>query len=313
MKLLWWIALTLSGALLCLAAPTCRAAENAPAAAKADEAKAPAASALDEVMKNPNHKVGFVRKTARHADGTDRPYYVWVPLTYTADKKWPVILFLHGAGECGTDGDKVLIQGLPKEIKKRDGKFDFIVVMPQCVSLREAPKDPAKGETSAPRHKGGWRDAEEQLAIDAFKATLKEYSCDADRAYLTGLSMGGYGTFMFALKYPNMFAATVPICGGGVVNRAGDIAHIPTWVWHGSDDKTVAPDNSRKMVAALVKEKAAEVRYTEVPGVGHNSWDNAYANDEVFKWLREHKVSSLGKARPVKPVIDAPAWADAPK
>ena len=313
MKLLSWIALALAGAMLCLAAPTCRAADTAPAAAKADEAKAPAASALDEIMKDPNHKAGFVRKTIRHADGTDRPYYVWIPLTYTADKKWPVILFLHGAGECGTDGDKVLIQGLPKEIKKRGGKFDFIVVMPQCISLHPVPKDPAKGPTSEAGHKGGWRDAEEQLAIDAFKATLKEYSCDPDRLYLTGLSMGGYGTFMFALKYPNMFAATVPICGGGAVNRAGDIAHIPTWVWHGSDDKTVAPDNSRKMVAALVKEKAAEVRYTEVPGVGHNSWDNAYADDEVFKWLLQHKVSSLGKAKPAKPVIDAQNWADAPK
>jgi predicted peptidase len=313
MRLSSWFALALAGALLCLAALTCRAAENAPVAAKADEAKAPATPSLEDVMKDPNHKVGFVRKTVRHADGTDRPYYVWIPLTYSADKKWPVILFLHGAGECGTDGDKVLIQGLPKEIKKRGGKFDFIVVMPQCISLHPVPKDPAKGPTSEAGHKGGWRDAEEQLAIDAFKATLKEYSCDPDRLYLTGLSMGGYGTFMFALKYPNMFAATVPICGGGVVNRAGNIAHIPTWVWHGSDDKTVAPDNSRKMVAALVKEKAAEVRYTEVPGVGHNSWDNAYADDEVFKWLLEHKVSSLGKARPVKPVIDAPNWADAPK
>jgi predicted peptidase len=308
-----WIVLTVFALPFALAGAS-EAAETpaAPpqAAAKTDEAKA--APSLEEVMKDPNRKVGFVRKTARHADGTDRPYYVWVPLTYTAGTKWPVILFLHGAGECGTDGDKVLIQGLPKEIGKRGGKFDFIVVLPQCVSLHPAPKE-AGAAADKPRHKGGWRDAEEQLAIDALKATLKEYSCDTERVYLTGLSMGGYGTFAFALTYPSMFAATVPICGGGNVGRAGDIAHIPTWVWHGDADKTVPVENSRKMVAALVKDKAVEVRYTEVPGVGHNSWDNAYADDEVYKWLLRHKVSDLGKAKAVKPVISAPSWADAPK
>ena len=307
-----WLILSIGSlvlALVCTAAPPAQAAD--PPAAKAADTKAPAASALDEIMKDPNHKVGFVRKTARHADGGDRPYYVWVPLDYTADKKWPTILFLHGAGESGTDGDKVLIQGLPKEIKKRDGKFEFIVVMPQCISMREAPKD--EKAPDKPRPRGGWRDAEEQLAMDAFKATLKDYSCDPDRLYLTGLSMGGFGTFAFMVKYPNMFAATAPICGGGEPARAGDIAHIPTWVWHGDSDKTVPPDRSRSMVAALLKNKAVEVRYTEVVGVGHNSWDNTYADDAVYKWLLEHKVSDLGKAKPVKPVIDAPSWADAPK
>ena len=319
MRLRLWLVLSSASIVLALASMTVAAAETAapPAkaadqpAAKSEAAKSPAASPLDEIMKDPNRKVGFIRKTARHADGTDRPYYVWVPLTYTADKKWPVILFLHGAGESGTDGDKVLIQGLPKEITKRGGKFDFIVVMPQCISLGAAPKD--EKAPDKPRHKGGWRDAEEQLALDAFKAALREYSCDPDRAYLTGLSMGGYGTFMFMLNYPNMFAATAPICGGGVAARAGDIAHIPTWVWHGDSDKTVPPDNSRRMVAALVKAEAAEVRYTEVAGVGHNSWDNAYTGDQVFTWFLAHKVSDLGKAKPVNPVIDAPSWADAPK
>jgi predicted peptidase len=284
-------------------------------AAKAGEAQPPVKlTPLDEAMKDPNHKVGYVKKTLKMADGTERIYQVFVPLDYTADKKWPVILFLHGAGECGTDGQKVLIQGLPKEITKREGKFEFIVVAPQCERITfPRPAEGQKAEPGKPRFRGGWNDTQEQMAMDSLKATLGEYTCDKDRVYLTGLSMGGYGTWSFAVKYPGQFAALVPICGAGDPAKADEIKTIPTWVWHGADDGTVAPARSREMVTALLKAGATELRYTEVPKVGHNSWDNTYDGNAVFDWLLKHKLGDLGKQAAVKAVIDAPSWADAPK
>jgi len=274
----------------------------APAAGAADapgKTAGPAAPTFEEVMKDPNRKVGFIRKTLKLDDGTEPIYQVWVPLDYAAGKKWPVILFLHGKGESGTDGEKILVQGLPKEIKKRDGKFEFIVVIPQSASgaamtvpSKDAPKTAEKGPAGSaapPRPRGGWVGADEEFAIKALQATQRDYATDPDRVYLTGLSMGGFGTWRLAANHPTLFAALVPICGGGDPSKAATFAHIPTWVWHGDADKTVPPDLSRKMVEALKAAGAKEVKYTELPGVGHNSWDQAYASDELWTWLLAHR------------------------
>ncbi|MCX5676661.1 MAG: prolyl oligopeptidase family serine peptidase [Planctomycetota bacterium] len=292
---------TILASLCLMVAATAACAADSAALPAAPAATAPAAGSptLEEVMKDPNRKVGFIRKTLKLDDGTERIYQVWVPLDYAAGKKWPVILFLHGKGESGTDGEKVLIQGLPKEIKKRDGKFEFIVVIPQSASgaamtvpSKDAPKTAEKGPASPaapPRPRGGWVGADEEFAIKALQATQREYTTDPDRVYLTGLSMGGFGTWSFAWKYPNAYAAIVPICGGGDPSKAATFAHIPTWVWHGDADKTVPPDLSRKMVEALKAAGAKEVKYSELPGVGHNSWDQAYASDELWTWLLAHR------------------------
>jgi dienelactone hydrolase len=143
--------------------------------------------------------------------------------------------------------------------------------------------------------------------------TFHEYSCDTDRVYLTGLSMGGYGAYTLAMKHPKTFAAVVPICGGGEPITAEDLGRHPIWIWHGEADPTVPVQRSRDMVAALVKAKAHEIRYSELPGVGHNSWDNAYASDDLYTWLLAHKLSDQETAKLVKPVINAPNWAGAAK
>jgi predicted peptidase len=255
---------------------------------------------FEEVMKDPNRKVGFLRKVLKLDDGTERVYQVWIPLDYTAEKKWPVILFLHGKGESGTDGEKILLQGLPKEIKKREGRFEFIVVIPQCASgaaMTVPPKDaakagPAAGDPARPRLRGGWFGPDEEFALKSLQATVRDYLTDPERVYLTGLSMGGFGTWSVAAKYPKMFAAIVPICGGGDPSKAAALAPLPTWVWHGDADKTVPPDLSRAMVAALKAAGAKELKYTELPGVGHNSWDQAYASDELWTWLLAHRLAA---------------------
>ncbi len=264
----------------------------APAPTKSAAAVTPTAPppTFDEAMADPNRKVAFIKKTLKTADGKEHVYQVWVPLDYTPKQRWPLILFLHGSGEEGTDGEKVLVQGVPKEIKHRKGQFEFIVVMPQST--------------------GGWSGTNEDAAIKAVKTTCTEYAVDGDRIYLTGLSMGGFGAWDFARKYPKSFAACVPIASGGDTSPAGVMAlrSMPLWVWHADDDGIVKVDTDRQMVTALVKANAVEVRYTELHGVGHASWDKAYASDEVWAWLLQHKVSDKGKQKPVKPVIDAPTW-----
>jgi predicted peptidase len=228
-------------------------------------------------------ETGFLdRSLSLH--GAIYKYQVFVPDNWSPNQKWPMILFLHGAGERGTDG---LIQtqvGIATAIRNDRSRFPAIVVMPQC--LRE--------------HSWNKPDMEE-VALAALAAASREFKGDRKRNYLTGLSMGGYGTWALAAAYPNKFAAIVPICGGILLpddsRKQPDSDRIPyleaakkigtklpIWVFHGDADPAVPVAESRLMVEAL-KAAGANVRYTEYPGVGHNSWDKAYADPELMTWL----------------------------
>jgi predicted peptidase len=229
------------------------------------------------------HETGFLDR-ALVLHGVTHKYQVFVPDNWSPNQKWPIILFLHGAGERGTDG---LIQtqvGIATAIRNDRSRFPALVVMPQC--LKE--------------HR--WRDADmEEVALATLAAASKEFKGDPKRTYLTGLSMGGYGGWALAAAYPNKFAAVVPICGGILLpddarkqpdpdrmpylEAAKKIGtKLPIWVFHGDADPAVPVSESRHMVEAL-KADGADVRYTEYPGVGHNSWDKAYADPELMTWL----------------------------
>ncbi|HVK19646.1 MAG TPA: alpha/beta hydrolase-fold protein [Fimbriiglobus sp.] len=219
-------------------------------------------------------KTGFVDKTFKNADGSESPYVVFVPHTYDGTKPVPVILFLHGAGE--TKGGKMLPvqQGLAPHIKgRREKTFPAIVIIPQAESART--KVGGRWYADAP-------DGKRALAM--LDATMKEYKVDPDRQYLTGLSMGGFGTWHMAFSHPDRWAAIVPICGGGDPKGAEKFKDIPCWAWHGGDDKVVRPELSRQMVEAL-KKAGGEPRYTELEYVGHNSWDSTYATEDLYAWL----------------------------
>jgi predicted peptidase len=217
---------------------------------------------------------GFVNKVHKGKDG-DSKYVVFVPHGYAGDKDYPLILFLHGAGERGDDGELPVKQGIGSAIKFKNTEktFPFFVVFPQC------------------RVKGNWKaggpDAERALAILA--EVQKAYKIDARRVYLTGLSMGGYGTWSLAAAYPDRWAAIVPICGGGDPTTAEKIKHIPCWCFHGDQDKAVNVKRSREMIDAL-KKAGGSPRYTELPHVGHNSWDPAYVTGELYSWLLKHQL-----------------------
>lgn len=216
-------------------------------------------------------KTGFVDKVFKNADGTTSPYVVFVPHGYDGTKEYPTVLFLHGSGE--TKGGKKMPAevGIGTAIKKREKEFPFIVVIPQSEKRTwQATSDDGK------------------RALAMLDEVQKAYKTDPKRQYLTGLSMGGFGTWSIAATHPDRFAAIAPVCGGGNVKDAEKIKDLPCWCFHGDADTSVKVERSREMVDALKKAGGAP-KYTEYPKVGHNSWDAAYGTDELYKWLLEQK------------------------
>lgn len=218
------------------------------------------------------------------------PYRILYPLQYDPKKKYPLILFLHGAGERGSDNEKQLIHGsrlfLTPENRQ---KYPAIVIVPQCpensfwASTKiDRSKQPVKFEfdyTGSPT----W-------ALDAANMLVKkisqEESVDLERIYITGLSMGGMGTFEAVHRFPNNYAAALPICGGGNTDAFDKrVKNIAFSVFHGDKDAVVDVKLSRDMVQKLKSLKVKEVLYTEYPGVNHNSWDNAFSDPKYLEWM----------------------------
>ena len=218
-------------------------------------------------------------KTGQHAQVLEKQvpirlnYLLYVPEAYgkEAEKKFPVILFLHGAGERGEDVNRVKIHGPPKliEQKKESPVNQFVVISPQCPP-------------------GRWWMPHELIAL-LDEVLEKHPQADRDRVYLTGLSMGGYGTWDTATRYPERFAAIAPICGGGDARRAARaLRNMPTWAFHGDKDTAVPVQESIDMVEAL-KRAGGEPKLTRYPEAGHDSWTETYNNPELYQWFLEHK------------------------
>ncbi len=193
-------------------------------------------------------------------------YLVYTPPGYEARDKWPLLLFLHGAGERGDDLELVKVHGPPKLIEQGQ-PFPFVVVSPQC------PQD---------RH---WEPIELMALLDEIES---KYRIDADRIYVTGLSMGGFGTWELAAYAPDRFAAIVPICGGGEKFWMKRITHVPTWIIHGGKDTGVPLERSEELLEELRK-KGGNVRITIAPNTAHLVWTSAYNNPELYGWLLHQK------------------------
>ena len=204
-------------------------------------------------------------------DNAVTAYRVYEP---SAPEPLPLILFLHGAGESGVDDVLPTTVGIGPAIDARPERFPALVVFPQA----------SRGY--------GWRGFNLAAAVAALDDVENRYSVDRERVYVTGISMGGYGTWLVALQQPERFAAAVPVCGGldrtstslGFPQAALRLASLPQWVFHGDADDVIPVQTSRAMVRAL-RNAGADVRYTEYPGVGHNSWDRAYAEPALMPWL----------------------------
>jgi predicted peptidase len=223
--------------------------------------------------------------------GTDTlRYRMLLPENYDASKKYPLVVFLHGAGERGRDNNKQLAHGATLFLKPENRKnFPAIVIFPQCPPkpgywssvILDATKKPYVFDFNYSRP----ITQPLQSTILLVQQMVAENKVDTSRIYIMGLSMGGMGTLEAVCHYPNMFAAAISICGGGDAKAFTEVqAKTPLWFFHGDIDEIVEPKYSREVVARL-NELDAPITYTEYPDVNHNSWDRAFAEKELLKWL----------------------------
>jgi predicted peptidase len=230
-----------------------------PAATSSPAAQIPAIFSGEAIRDGVTRKVRF-------------DYLLFIPdaAARNPGKKWPAILFLHGSGERGTNLMQVTTHGPPK-IVQTSPNFEFIVLSPQC-----------------PPDRRGW-DVEALAAL--VKTAVKELPIDPDRFYLTGLSMGGFGSWALAAAHPELFAAVVPICGGGNPADAPKLKNLPIWVFHGAKDTTVPLKKSQEMVQAL-NDVNGHASLSVYPEAGHDSWTQTYDNPELYIWLLKQKRPS---------------------
>jgi len=242
----------------------------------------------------------YEEHTYRYTGGEyqDEPvrYRLLKPAKIEEGEKYPVILFLHGAGERGDD-NRLQLKYLPEWMASPENreKYPCFLIAPQCRKEKRwvdvdwsAKKSP--GMPKEPSHPM-------KVAIGILEHVLENYPVDGNRIYLTGLSMGGYGSWDLAMRRPKLFAAVAPICGGGDPAKAERIADVPVYAYHGDQDKAVPVERTRRMVEAL-KEAGANPKYKELEGVGHNSWTAAYQDaDGVVPWMFKQRRSKEGEAK----------------
>lgn len=230
------------------------------------------------------------RQCQVEVEGEATTYSFYEPAAASAGRPAPVILFLHGAGESGNDGVAPTTVGLGPAIQRNPASWPALVVFPQA----------SRGY--------GWRGFNLSAALAALADVEVRHSTDIDRVYVTGISMGGYGTWLTAVLQPERFAAIIPVCGGldgaaaiqaGALDAASSVStyehaarrleSVPQWAFHGDADDVIPVQESRTMIGAL-RTAGADARYTEYAGVRHNSWDRAYAEPELAPWLlRQHR------------------------
>lgn len=214
------------------------------------------------------------------------PYRLLKPVNPNAFDRFPLIIFLHGAGERGNDNEAQIkhIQDLVLDPKYR-GKYPCYVLAPQC------PKN--EWWASIKKDKTFAEDPSKAMAltIELIEKIIREFPIDESRIYITGVSMGGYGTWELISRFPHKFAAAVPVCGGGDSKVAESIKHIPIWAFHGSLDQVVLPNESRRMIQAIQR-AGGRPGYTEYPDVQHASWVQTYQEPHLLPWLFKQRNSA---------------------
>lgn len=238
----------------------------------------------------------FGKRLYEDTDGKALPYRLLKPNDLDKEEKYPLVVLLHGIGERGDDNAAQLKWGA-KEFATDENreKYPCFVAVPQCPisdfwasALRDLSKDFKMSEEPTRAL---------EMTFELVRALQDEFpQIDPDRLYITGLSMGGFGTWDAIQRKPDLFAAAVPICGGGDVSKAERLTKLPIWVFHGTEDLLVNPKWSRDMVEAI-KKAGGNPRYTEYPGVGHHSWVPAYSDPELFEWLFSQKKNASAQVQ----------------
>ncbi|MDB5116681.1 MAG: phospholipase [Mucilaginibacter sp.] len=219
-------------------------------------------------------------------DGHTLPYRFYKP-EIKRGKKYPLVIFFHGAGERGLDNRVQFLRFAPTVTFWE--KYPCYVIAPLCPQVPKGAKNaegvwvdtPFGATASTMKNEPTWPMA---LAMEAINKVIAENKVDPKRIYVTGLSMGGFATWEILQREDGKFAAAIPICGGGDLTYAAKFTNLPLWIFHGDADKTVPVTRSRDMVAAITR-AGGNPKYTEYPGVGHDAWGRTYSNPEVWDWL----------------------------
>jgi predicted peptidase len=229
---------------------------------------------------------GFLYETVE-VDGRQHAYSVYVPPEYTPDKAWPLIIFLHGSGERGSDGFKQTEVGIGRAIRLHRAWFPAIVLMPQCAA-----------------DDVWWSPAMTNMVLAAANRVGAAYHLDPERIYLTGLSLGGGGCWSLGAALADRLAAIVPICAVGEQRMgvpkslAPQLAKVPIWAFHGRRDERVPVEDSRHMVKKI-EDAGGEVKFTEIPDGNHFIWNRVYEDPKLWQWLfKQRRSSSDGNATP---------------
>ena len=228
----------------------------------------------------------FEKQAFKNSEGQTLLYRFLPPAKLEAGQKYPLVLFLHGAGERGDDNTKPLVHGVKTFATPEFlAKFPCFVVVPQCPeNTKWADIDWTTNKVVIPEQESPTA----KLVMQCLDGLEKEFPIDTNREYVTGLSMGGFGTWDAISRHPQRFAAAVPVCGGCDLSQAKKIAHIPIWTFHGAKDQVVKVERTREIVEAL-KAAGAQPKYTEYPEVGHDSWNGAYKHQAMYDWLFAQK------------------------
>ena len=229
----------------------------------------------------------FEKRVFESEDGGSLRYRIHVPESVSADNVAPLVLFFHGAGERGSDNEAQLKHGVSELLEYAVSRNEpAVIVAPQCPKGKqwvdtpwsdlEHTMDKAPSESMA-------------LVLELLDSIVEERWIDRRRIYVTGLSMGGFGTWDIVQRRPKFFAAAMPICGGGDVNLAKRLTKLPLWVFHGDSDKVVFTSRSRDMVAAIRALGGSPI-YTEYPDTKHNSWTPTYSDAKILDWLFSQRL-----------------------
>lgn len=224
----------------------------------------------------------LTRETWQSPAGEELPYRKLTPAWVEPGEKYPLVVFLHGAGERGDDNQRQLVHGVQRFVERRE-QFPCFLIAPQC------PADQwwatlKRGE--AERRLAAEPESSLRAVHELVEHALQKWPIDPDRVYLTGLSMGGFGSWDALARWPEVWAAAAPVCGGGDASpeNLARFVHIPVWVCHGSADEVVPVATSRAMVEGLRK-AGGKPHYVELAGVGHDSWSAMYRDEKFFEWL----------------------------
>jgi predicted peptidase len=233
-----------------------------------------AALALSTTVRAEDPQPGRQVEQKLEVDGKTIPYLLYLPKEHaTKPGGWPLLFFLHGRGESFGPLSIVAKWGPPKQAQRGDS-FPFVMVSPQC-----------------PTNEAWNQPGQQALLTRLLDHAVSKFGVDPDRIYLTGLSMGGYGSWRLAADHPGRFAAVVPVCGGGKPEDAEKLKTLPIWVFHGTEDKAVPFQRSVEMVEAIKAAGGSNIRFTSLEHIGHNSWEAAYSSPELYEWLAKQKRS----------------------